>query len=554
MRAIWFTITVPFPPRIVVVDGCSARSRIMVLHHRRHGHRWITLVVLLIGLLPMLAVTRIPQAASAAPAGLHPADWQAIQAQIPITQQAYLKAANPGAGDEFGISVAASGDTVVVGAREEDSSSSGVNSIPNEAAPDAGAAYVFVRSGSTWTQQAYLKASNPGAGDWFGWEVAISGNTVVVAAVYEDSSSSGVNSTPNEAAPFAGAAYVFTRSGTTWTQQAYLKASNPGAYDRFGWGVAASGDTVVVGAFGEDSSSSSVNIIPNEAAPDAGAAYVFVRSGSTWTQQAYLKAANPGAGDEFGWRVAASGNTVVVGARGEDSSSSGVNATPNDAASAAGAAYVFTGRNGLWTQQAYLKASNPEAGDEFGTIVAVSGDTIVVGAHYEDSSTSEVNAIPNERAPQAGAAYVFRRLLNAAGRPFWTQEAYLKASNAGVSDMFGSSVAIDGTTIVVGASGEYSSSSGVNCVPNEAAVYAGAAYVFRRGLTLGGRPFWTQEAYLKASNPGAEDRFGWNVAVSGTTVIIGAQGEDSSSSGVNSVPNEAAPQAGATYLFAVPTP
>jgi hypothetical protein len=202
---------------------------------------------------------------------------------------------------------------------------------------------VFVRSGTTWSQQAYLKASNTGAGDRFGGSVSVSGDTVVVGAYLEDSSTTGVNSTPNNSATDSGAAYVFVRGGTTWSQQAYLKASNTGANDYFGNSVAVSGDTVVVGAPYEDSGTTGVNSTPNESAADSGAAYVFLRSGTTWSQQAYLKASNTGANDYFGWSVSVSGDTVVVGANLEDSSTTGVNSTPDESASASGAAYIFMG-------------------------------------------------------------------------------------------------------------------------------------------------------------------------------------------------------------------
>jgi hypothetical protein len=251
----------------------------------------------------------------------------------------------------------------------------------------------------TFTQQAYLKASNTGAGDWFGFAVAVSGDTVVVGARDEDSSTTGVNSTPNESAPDAGAAYVFVRSAGVWTQQAYLKASNTGANDQFGASVAVAGDTVVVGAYLENSSTTGVNgDQTNNSALDAGAAYVFVRSAGVWTQQAYLKASNTGAGDWFGASVGVAGDTVVVGAWHEDSSTTGVNSTPNNSATDAGAAYVFTRSAGVWTQQAYLKASNTGAGDLFGDAVAVAGDTVVVGAYRENSSS--------------GAVYVFTGLAN----------------------------------------------------------------------------------------------------------------------------------------------
>jgi mRNA-degrading endonuclease HigB of HigAB toxin-antitoxin module len=453
--------------------------------------------------------------------------------------EAYIKSGNTGPSDDFGYSVALSGDTAVVGAPAEDSSTTGVNSTPNQSAPGAGAAYVFVRSGGVWTQQAYLKASNTSLGDDFGWSVAVAGDTVVVGAVDEASSTTGVNSTPNESTSNAGAAYVFTRSGGVWTQQAYLKASNTGVGDRFGHSVAVVGDTVVVGAAFEDSSTTGINSTADESASNAGAAYVFTRSAGVWTQQAYLKASNTGVNDRFGGEVAVAGDTVVVGASEEDSSTTGVNSTSDESTSNAGAAYVFTRSAGVWTQQAYLKSSNTGVNDNFGFSVGVAGDTVVVGAHLEDSSTTGVNSTPDDSANSAGAAYVFTRSAGV-----WTQQAYLKASNTGAGDRFGQSVAVSGDAVVVGAIGENSSTTGVNSTPDESASAAGAAYVFTRS---GG--VWTQQAYLKASNPVADDSFGASVAVSGGTVLVGAPLEDSGSVGINSSPNNNATDAGAAYVF-----
>jgi hypothetical protein len=278
-------------------------------------------------------------------------------------------------------------------------------------APASGAAYVFVRSGTTWSQQAYLKASNPGGEDRFGSQVAIDGYTIVVAARGEDSSATGVNGNgADNNASNSGAAYVFVRNGSTWTQQAYLKASNAEASDGFGASVAVSGDTVVIGALGESSSASGVN--GNQADNNAsfsGAAYVFVRSGTTWTEQAYLKASNPDPNDTFGEAVAVSGDTVVVGAINEDSNATGINGDQsNDSAPTSGAAYVFVRSGTTWTQQAYLKASNTDPGDEFGNPVAISGDTLVIGAQRDASSTTGVNGNQADNsAAMAGAAYVF---------------------------------------------------------------------------------------------------------------------------------------------------
>jgi len=241
-----------------------------------------------------------------------------------------------------------------------------------------------------------LKASNTEAGDFFGMSVAAANDTVVVGASWEDGGGSN-----------AGAAYVFVRSGTVWSQQAYLKASNAGAGDFFGDAVAVSGETVVVGAPGEAGSGRGVNPPPNDFAAYAGAAYCFVRSGTNWSQQAYLKASNAGAGDEFGTSVALSVDTLVVGADREAGNGAGLNPTDNDVATNAGAAYVFVRSEAVWSQQALLKASNTGAGDQFGMSVAVSGDTVVVGASEEDGSGMGVNPVSDELAQQAGAAYVF---------------------------------------------------------------------------------------------------------------------------------------------------
>ena len=314
------------------------------------------------------------------------------------SQQAYLKASNTDGHDQFGRSVAISGDTAVVGAFHEDSNATGVNGNQGDNSADfPGAAYVFVRNGGAWSQQAYLKASNTGVIDSFGELVAISGDTVVVGAFRESSKATGVNGNQGDnSADFAGAAYVFVRNGGAWSQQAYLKASNTGAFDQFGASVAISGDTVVVGAWRESSNATGVNGNQGDnSAAKAGAAYVFVRNGGAWSQQAYLKASNTGGGDWFGFSVAISGDTVVVGAPNESSNATGVNGNQGDnSAQLAGAAYVFVRNGGVWSQQAYLKASNTDKFDGFGHSVAISGDTAVVGALYGDLFNP-------------GAAYVF---------------------------------------------------------------------------------------------------------------------------------------------------
>jgi len=306
------------------------------------------------------------------------------------TQQAKLVPADGAASDWFGWAVAIDGDTVVVGAYGDDDK--GTNS---------GSAYVFVRTGGTWTQQAKLVPADGAANDYFGYAVAVDADTIVVGAHYDDDK--GADS---------GSAYVFTRTGATWTQQAKLTAAGGAAGDWFGWAVAVDGDTVVVGA-------------PDDArGAKSGSAYVFVRAGATWTQQAKLLAADGAAGDRFGWAVAVDAGTVVVGAYGDD-----------DKVRDSGSAYVFVRTGGTWTQQAKLTAADGAAYDRFGYAVAVDGDTVVVGAYGDD-----------DKGTDSGSAYVFTRT-----GATWTQQGKLTAPDGAAGDWFGEAVAVDADTIVVGA-------------------------------------------------------------------------------------------------------
>jgi hypothetical protein len=403
------------------------------------------------------------------------------------SQQAYLKASNTEAGDNFGFSVAVSGDTIVIGAPYESSSATSVNgNQADNSASASGAAYVFVRNGSNWSQQAYLKASNTDSDDEFGYSVAILGDSIVVGAPYESSNATGVNGNQTDnSASASGAAYVFVRNGSNWSQQAYLKASNTDYGDEFGGSAAISGDIILVGAKEESSSATGVNGNQTDnSAFGSGAAYVFVRNGMNWSQQAYLKASNTRYGDLFAFSVAVSGDSAVVGAREESSSATGVNGNQSDhSAPGSGAAYVFVRDGTTWTQQAYLKASNTEAEDQFGTSVAISGDTISIGAFGEDSSATGVNgAQGNNSAASSGAAYVFVR-----SGTNWSQQAYLKASNTDAGDYFAWSVTISGDTVVAGAGDESSGAVGINGNQSDnSALEAGAAYVFS-GLGFGPR-------------------------------------------------------------------
>jgi len=273
-----------------------------------------------------------------------------------------------------------------------------------------------------------------------------------------------------------------------------------------------------------------------------------------FVQQAYLKASNTGTfdifgetGDEFGESVAIDGNTLVVGAPLEDSNATGINGEQNnDAAHDSGAAYVFVRNDfGIWSQQAYLKASNTGADDQFGFSVAIAGDTVVIGAPGEQSNATGVDGNQQDNSLNgSGAAYVFVRDENGD----WSQQSYLKASNTGDVDNFGFSVAITGSTVVVGAVGENSLATGVGGDQSDnSAGNSGAVYVFKNDNNI----TWSQEAYLKPSNTGAHDRFGFSLAIHENTIAVGALGEDSRSEGVDSdQDNNLATNAGASYIFA----
>ena len=479
------------------------------------------------------------------PAKTPDACFDALNVNCDQFAEAYLKASNTGVTDLFGYSVSLSGDTLAVGAVGEASNTTGVNASQSDnSARGSGAVYIFTRSGTTWSQQAYLKASNTGRGDTFGHSVSLFGDTLTVGASYESSSATGVNGSQSDnSAGDSGAVYVFTRSGTTWSQQAYLKASNTGTGDRFGHSVSLSGDTLAVGAYYESSSATGVNGSQNDnSASVSGAVYVFTRSGTTWSQQAYLKASNTGRDDLFGYSVSLSGDTLAVGARREDSSATGVNGGQSDnSARNGGAVYVFTRSGTTWSQQAYLKASNTDADDSFGRSVSLSGDTLAVGVYGEDSSATGVNGSQSDNSlSNSGAVYIFTR----SGRT-WSRQAYLKASNTDAGDLFGYSVSLSGSRLAVGASYEDSSATGVNGSQSDnSAIDSGAVYVFTRS----GRT-WSQQAYLKASNTDASDEFGSSVSLSGDTLAVGADGEDSSVMGVNGDQNDSsAGRSGAVYV------
>ena len=388
---------------------------------------------------------------------------------------AKLTASDGAEGDQFGWSVSVGGDTMVVGGYRDDNS---------------GLAYVFVRpAGEDWseaTQVAKLTASDGAAGDEFGWSVSVEGDTVVVGSKGDDDSGSS-----------SGSAYVFVRPSEGWataTETAKLTASDGAADDEFGWSVSVDGDTMVVGAHGDDGSGS-----------NSGSAYVFVKPSTGWvaaTETAKLTASDSAANDEFGWSVSADGDTMVVGA-------------PLDGdGTSSGSAYVFVRPSTGWvaaTETAKLTASDGAANDEFGWSVSVDGDTMVVGVRLVDGSGSN-----------SGAAYVF--VKPSAGWATTTETAKLTASDGAASDRFGTSVSVGGDTIAVGA---YADDN-----------FTGSAYLFVKPAT--GWAATTETLKLAASDGAANDYFGFSVSVDGNTVVAGAPLGDNNGS-----------VSGSAYAFAV---
>ncbi len=438
---------------------------------------------------------------------------------------------------------------------------------------------------------AYLKPGAVGmtqAGDWFGHSVSISGDTVVVGAPKEDSTTLGVgaqNGSPNDppvTSPAtvidSGAAYVFVRnpSNNTWSQQAYLKPTAAGpaggvaqANDQFGFAVCVRGNRIVVGAPFEDSRTNApgVNGPIDEGSQDSGAAYIFDRSGlGTWQQVAYLKGRRQQAGDLFGTSVALGGERIVVGAPRDDSNLLGIwtpggGGAPNTNAQDSGAVYVFSFTTN-YVEESYLKpavvdvSTGGQAFDRLGTSVDISGSFIIAGAPYEDSDQAAANAQPNG-APNgnsilSGACYLYEL------SGVWIQRAFLKSGNVSQRDFYGTSVAIDGNAFVIGAPGEQSSTTGVSngttyqfndVYPNNptSGPSAGAAYVYRRN-----GPAWSHEAYLKpkfVSTSQYGDGFGYSVAISGEAIAVGAPGEWTSLSGINPLPDELAHLTGSVNTY-----
>jgi len=324
-------------------------------------------------------------------------------------QQQKLTASDSASHKFFGASVAIDGDRIVVGAYGD-----------QNADIFSGAAYVFLRSGSTWVEEQKLTGSENSFIDNFGISVAIEGDTIVCGAFG--------NSDPGQSE--VGSAYVFRRTGTGWIEQQELTASDAASGARFALSVGLSNGTIVAGADGN-----------SELGHFSGAIYIFTFDGSHWTEQQKLHAQDASESASFGYHVAISGDTIVAGA-------------PQDSVGTLmmGAAYIFSRKTNGWSQDRKLVGKDTNAFDGFGLRVAVSGDTIVVGS-FNDS----------ELAFRGGSAYVYK--LN--GESGWSLSKKLYPSDPAKDDTFGLAVAASGSAVLVGASAK-----------SDIAFFAGAAYVF----------------------------------------------------------------------------
>ena len=327
---------------------------------------------------------------------------------------------------------------------------------------NAGSAYIFYRNGDSWEEQAKLVASDGYTEDHFGNSASISGDYAIVGAPYNDDNGS-----------CSGSAYIFHRVGTTWTQQAKLRASNAVAGDYFGYDVAISGDYAIVGAYNHDTVANS-----------DGAAYIFERSGETWTETAILLGTDPETSDFFGYSVAIDGNYCFVGAWGDD-----------DSGSSAGAAYVFHNIEDVWTLQQKLLASDGMTYDNFSKYLAISGDYAIISAYNVDGECLN-----------SGAAYIFHL-----EDEIWTEQVKLLPSKEINNGAFGYDVDISGEHAVVGM-----------YMDNVLGSTSGSVYFYRRSGTM-----WLENDYVTASDGETYDKFGYSVAISGENAIAGTMHYDS---------------------------
>lgn len=343
-------------------------------------------------------------------------------------QQQKLAASDRDGSELFGYSVCVDGDYAIVGAVYDHHDSSHGDSLFR-----AGSAYIFKRSGSVWTQQQKLVASDREEEDDFGISVSISGDYAIVGACFQDLSSSSSNPILD-----AGAAYIFVRTDTGWIQQQKITPSTRGIGYEFGYSVSLSGDYAIIGAAGEDQNPDYMDSL------DAGAAYVFRRIDTTWTQTQKLVASDRMPSDNFGAAVSISGNYAIIGSPDHDFDTSSV-VTPQ-----AGAAYIYMRTDSSWFEQQKIFDTTRYRDLHFGYSVSLSGDNVIAGTEG------------------ANMAFMFARSSDS-----WILQKELRAADHVNSADFGWSVSVSGEYSIVGSYSDWRDTSGGNSLSG-----AGAAYMF----------------------------------------------------------------------------
>lgn len=329
------------------------------------------------------------------------------------SQTAYLKASNLSSSAAFGsnVDISEDGETILVGAHSEDTTAS-----------SSGAAYVFQYGSGSWSEEAFLKAHNPTSVDFFGIDAALSadGNSALIGSYRESSDVSGIfpgtTEMGNENAVGSGAAYLFSRTGSSWNQDLFIKAPQPDGNDYFGFSldISGNGDTIAVSSYQEDSLASGINGSETDnSGAETGAVFVYSNRSGSWQKEAYIKPNIIDNDDYFGRKLSLSddGNTLATASPGEDGLSSGLNGDASDnSGSYPGAAYTFKRESGVWSQESYIKAPTTENGDDFGYGLALSGDglSLLVGADEEDGgSTYEGGDQSDNTATDSGAVFLF---------------------------------------------------------------------------------------------------------------------------------------------------
>jgi hypothetical protein len=433
-------------------------------------------------------------------------------------EEAKLTASDADSSDQFGRSVALSGDVVLIGAYADS----------DTLISEYGSAYIFRYDGSLWVEEAKLTASDADSSDHFGWSVAISGDVAVIGS-YADS---------DTLIDEYGSVYIFRYDGSSWVEEAKLTASDADTSDHFGWSVAVEGDVVIAGAYADDDSGS-----------ESGSAYVFRYDGLSWIEDEKLVASDADTSDYFGRSVAVSGDVVIIGAEGNDGRITDT-----------GSAYVFRYDGTMWIEEAKLYALDGRADDLFGSSVSLSGDVAIIGSyrniflgtesgqtylfHYDGTRWEETTIMytsdgdsldffgqtvsisggvavigayqDDDNGDNSGSAYVFET-----GRYFDKEEKKLASDGKG-SDNFGLAVSVSGDVALIGAEGD-----------NDLGADAGTAFIFRHD----GKS-WVEEAKLIAPDGDSYDRFGGSVSVSGDVAVAGAIYDD-----------DLGPQSGSAYIF-----